>query len=143
MRLSTILLAAAARPVVSWGNVGHRTVGYLAEKYLTDEAAAIYGDLLANDRNYDFSDAATWADTLRGHMGWASKYHYISTHPIPWPCHSHGQKIEMPAHNLPDPRDDPPSMCGMKYPQDCPSSGCIISAITNYVRTTLASQESS
>ncbi|KAK1462418.1 S1/P1 Nuclease [Colletotrichum cuscutae] len=108
MRLSTILLAAAARSVVSWGNVGHRTVGYLAEKYLTDEAAAIYGDLLANDHNYDFSDAATWADTLRGHMGWASKYHYIN------------------------PRDDPPSMCGMKYPQDCPSSGCIISAITNY-----------
>lgn len=95
MRLSTILLAAVVRPVVSWGNVGHRTVGYLAEKYLTEEAAAIYGDLLANDRNYDFSDAATWADTLRGHMGWASKYHYISTNTVPWPWHSHADKIKM------------------------------------------------
>lgn len=78
MRLSTALLACAVPSVLSWGNVGHRTVGYLAEKYLTDEAAALVGKLLANDRNYDISDAATWADTLRGHMGWASKYHYIS-----------------------------------------------------------------
>ncbi|KAI8157819.1 Nuclease S1 [Colletotrichum sp. SAR 10_70] len=77
MRLSTALLACAVPSVLSWGNVGHRTVGYLAEKYLTDEAAALVGKLLANDRNYDISDAATWADTLRGHMGWASKYHYI------------------------------------------------------------------
>ncbi|KAJ0362750.1 hypothetical protein COL154_005930 [Colletotrichum chrysophilum] len=94
MRLSTALLACAVPSVLSWGNVGHRTVGYLAEKYLTDEAAALVGKLLANDRNYDISDAATWADTLRGHMGWASKYHYIN----------------------------------------CPSSGCVISAIQNYVR---------
>ncbi|KAF9872530.1 S1/P1 Nuclease [Colletotrichum karsti] len=108
MRLSLTLLAAVVPSVLSWGNVGHRTVGYLAEKYLTDEASAIFGELLANDRNYDFSDAATWADTLRGHMGWASKYHYIN------------------------PRDDPPHLCGMKYPQDCPSSGCVISAIQNY-----------
>ncbi|KAE9574901.1 Nuclease S1 [Colletotrichum fructicola] len=108
MRLSTALLACAVPSVLSWGNVGHRTVGYLAEKYLTDEAAALVGKLLANDRNYDISDAATWADTLRGHMGWASKYHYIN------------------------PRDDPPNLCGMKYPQDCPSSGCVISAIQNY-----------
>ncbi|GKT64206.1 S1/P1 Nuclease [Colletotrichum tofieldiae] len=108
MRLSIALLAAAIQPALSWGNVGHRTVGYLAEKYLTDEAAAVFGELLANDRNYDFSDAATWADTLRGHMGWASKYHYIN------------------------PPDDPPRLCGMKYPQDCPSSGCVISAIQNY-----------
>ncbi|KAJ0164214.1 Nuclease S1 [Colletotrichum tanaceti] len=108
MRLSTAILAAAVQPALAWGNVGHRTVGYLAEKHLTDEAAAIFGELLANDRNYDFSDAATWADTLRGHMGWASKYHYIN------------------------PPDDPPRVCGMKYPQDCPSSGCVISAIQNY-----------
>lgn len=77
MRLLPLLALAA--PVLSWGNVGHRTVGYLAEKYLSPEAVTIFGDLLANDRNYDISDAATWADTLRGHMGWASKYHYIST----------------------------------------------------------------
>ncbi|KAF6823879.1 S1/P1 Nuclease [Colletotrichum musicola] len=106
MRLSPLLALAA--PVLSWGNVGHRTVGYLAEKYLTPEAVTIFGNLLANDRNYDISDAATWADTLRGHMGWASKYHYIN------------------------PRDDPPHMCGMKYPQDCPSTGCVVSAIQNY-----------
>ncbi|KAK2776571.1 nuclease s1 [Colletotrichum kahawae] len=78
MRLSTALLACAVPSVLPWGNVGHRTVGYLAEKYPTDEAAALVGKLLANDRNYDISYAATWADTLRGHMGWASKYHYIS-----------------------------------------------------------------
>ncbi|OLN85446.1 Nuclease S1-like protein 3 [Colletotrichum chlorophyti] len=126
MRLSNVLIAVAIRPVLSWGNVGHRTVGYLAEKYLSDEAVAIFGELLANDRNYDFSDAATWADTLRGHMGWASKYHYISENPRSFtpsrPCTSHS----------PDPRDDPPRLCGMEYPRDCPSSGCVISAIQNY-----------
>ncbi|KDN64251.1 putative S1/P1 Nuclease [Colletotrichum sublineola] len=110
MRPSLALLATAVQPALSWGNVGHRTVGYLAEKYMTDEAAAVFGELLANDRNYDISDAATWADTLRGHMGWASKYHYVTS----------------------DPRDDPPRLCGMKYPQDCPSTGCVISAIQNY-----------
>ncbi|KAH0438518.1 S1/P1 Nuclease [Colletotrichum camelliae] len=130
MRLSTALLACAVPSVLSWGNVGHRTVGYLAEKYLTDEAASLVGKLPANDRNYDISDAATWADTLRGHMGWASKYHYISEQRqitvsvtfTPNMSNSHS----------PDPRDDPPNLCGMKYPQDCPSSGCVISAIQNY-----------
>ncbi|TDZ16513.1 Nuclease S1 [Colletotrichum orbiculare MAFF 240422] len=108
MRFSITLLAFAVPSVFSWGNIGHRTVGYLAEKYLSDEASAVFGELLANDRNYDFSDAATWADTLRGHMGWASKYHYIN------------------------PSDSPPRLCGMKYPSDCPATGCIISAIQNY-----------
>jgi hypothetical protein len=71
---------AIVQPIVAWGEVGHRTVGYLAEKFLTQEAKSLFIDhLLKNDRNYDISDAAIWADTTaRDAIKESAPWHYIS-----------------------------------------------------------------
>lgn len=92
MRLTVLasIVALTTPGVTGWGDVGHRTVGYLAEKYFTPKAAAIYADILANDLGYDISDAATWADTIKPKMPWSKPYHYISMSLTfnfsPFPC---------------------------------------------------------
>lgn len=79
MRAGIVTVLALSPPVVTaWGDVGHRTVGYLAEKYFTPKAAAIYGDLLANDRGFDISDASCWADSVKRSMPWSRGFHFIS-----------------------------------------------------------------
>ncbi|KAM7215673.1 S1/P1 nuclease [Rhypophila decipiens] len=109
------LLAAAPALVTAWGDVGHRTVGYLAEKYFTPKAAAIYTELLANDQGYDISDAATWADTIKPKMPWTKPWHYINP------------KGDAPPHN-----------CTVEWPDDCKDKkGCIVSAILNYTNILL------
>ncbi|KAH7310013.1 S1/P1 nuclease [Rhexocercosporidium sp. MPI-PUGE-AT-0058] len=93
-----------------WGDVGHRTVGYLAKKYLTDSANELFEGILANPNGWDFSDAATWADTVRNRRPYTSTWHYV------------------------DARDSPPTLCGLKYPADCSAqgaNGCVITAINN------------
>ncbi|KAK3314347.1 S1/P1 nuclease [Apodospora peruviana] len=117
MRINTLALAAVAAPaaVMAWGDVGHRTVGYLAAKYLSPGAIELYGSLLANDQGFDISDAATWADTIKQKMPWSSPYHYIN--PV---------------------FDDPPNNCNVTWPSDCPEKkGCVVSAIVNYTSIVL------
>ncbi|KAK3988717.1 S1/P1 nuclease [Cladorrhinum sp. PSN332] len=113
------ILALAAPGIFAWGDLGHRTVGYLAEKHLTDDALAFFGRILANDRNYDYSDAATWADIIRGSFPWSSDFHYIN--PV---------------------EDDPPGKCNVTWPSDCPRKGCVVSAIANYTSIVLDNRQS-
>jgi hypothetical protein len=65
-------------PVYSWGSLGHRTVAYVAEKYLTPSAASFTANLLENE---DISEAALWADELKfSHCrGWqyTRPWHFI------------------------------------------------------------------
>ena len=70
-------LIALAQPAISWGDVGHRTVGYLAEKYFTDEAAQWANNLLANDNGWDISDAAVFADQVKRKRPYTAGWHYI------------------------------------------------------------------
>lgn len=53
------------RPSLGWGNVGHRTVAYLAEQYLTDQGTVLLNDLLPQEDDFDVSDAAIWADKIK------------------------------------------------------------------------------
>jgi hypothetical protein len=98
----------------AYGGVGHRTIAYLAEKWLTETATQIFTEILANDRGYDFSDAAVWADKARDQdwLSWDSgPWHYVN--------------------NLSD--DPPNNICGVSW-ADCPADeGCILSAIVNQV----------
>jgi hypothetical protein len=73
--LSTLLVGSPL--VTAWGDVGHRTVGYLAEKYLSQEASDLVTKLLANDRDYDISDAAVWADVIKHNRPYSAPWHYI------------------------------------------------------------------
>jgi hypothetical protein len=52
-------------PTLGWGDVGHRTVAYLAEQYLNEQAKGLLNDLLPRTQDFDISDAAIWADELR------------------------------------------------------------------------------
>lgn len=84
MRFDVIAGLALAVPVANaWGDVGHRTVGYLAEKHLSPKAAALVDNLLANNRGFDISDAACWADTVKRKWPWSSPLHYISQYKTP------------------------------------------------------------
>jgi hypothetical protein len=82
MRLFIVAVALLSLPKYGacWSDLGHRTVAYIAEKYLTKGAAEYVADILANDQGFDFSDAATWADTIkRGAKArpWTKEWHYI------------------------------------------------------------------
>jgi hypothetical protein len=48
------------------GTLGHRTVG-LAEMYFTHDASRLAQQLSSNDKGYDISDAALFADKIRLH----------------------------------------------------------------------------
>jgi len=81
MRFQLVSILAAAPLSEAYGGVGHRTIGYLAEKWLTPAATRIFSDILANDRGYDFSDAAVWADKARDQdwLSWDSgPWHYVN-----------------------------------------------------------------
>ncbi|KAF4635480.1 hypothetical protein G7Y89_g2621 [Cudoniella acicularis] len=116
---SKILYAilAFAQPIVGWGDVGHRTVGYLAQKYFTDQASQWVDNLLANENEYDISDAAVWADAVRYHRHYTEGWHFV------------------------DANDNPPESCGVNYKRDC-VNGCVISAITNQTSIVLDHSQS-
>lgn len=71
---SVLSIAQQAR---CWGSLGHRTVAYLAEKYLTAEGSEYLSSLL--QQGEDISDAALWADQIRRQLGWGftAPWHYI------------------------------------------------------------------
>lgn len=113
IRSQFISLLAVSPAVLAYGPVGHRTIAYLAEKWLSPDATRIFGELLVNDRSYDLSDAAVWADKARD-QDW------LTWHTSPW--------------NYINPEDDPPKgICGVNWPKDCPEESCIIRAIMNQV----------
>ena len=60
--------------VLAWGNIGHRTVAYLAEMYLSPGATTYVSALLGDA---DISDAAVWADEVRR----THEFHYTKLHP--------------------------------------------------------------
>lgn len=65
-------------PTLGWGDVGHRTGAYLAEQYLTEQGKDFRNDLLPRTQDFDISDAATGADTMK-HRGGPDTgvWHYV------------------------------------------------------------------
>ena len=72
-----VILLAAVQPISCWGSLGHRTVGYLAEKYFTDEASQLVQELLKNERGFDISDASLFADKIKFRRPATKVWHYI------------------------------------------------------------------
>ena len=52
-------------------------MGYLAEKYFTDDASRRVQQLLSNDKGYDISDAALFADKIRFRRPATAGWHFI------------------------------------------------------------------
>jgi hypothetical protein len=63
--------------LISWGAVGHRTVGSIAQKHLTPKALAGVRDLLGGQ---SLSDVANWADSVRSLPAYkqTGPWHYIN-----------------------------------------------------------------
>jgi hypothetical protein len=75
--LTTFALLAFASNVACWGGLGHRTVGYLAEHYFTEDAAQLVKDLIKPTDSFDISDAAIWADGIRQRHHYTEGWHFI------------------------------------------------------------------
>lgn len=75
--LALVGLLSIAQQARCWGSLGHRTVAYLAEKYLTTEGSEYLSTLL--QQGEDISDAALWADEIKRQRGWGftSVWHFI------------------------------------------------------------------
>lgn len=74
-----ILLIWLCRPALGWGDVGHRTVAYVAEHYLTEEGSKLVDELLPHNENFDISDAGTWADEQKQKRPQTEPWHYIGS----------------------------------------------------------------
>ena len=78
MRLSrlsiTILLAFT---ILSWGQLGHRTIAAIAEKHLNAKAKQAVHDLIGDS---SLSDIANWADEIRNKPEYkrTARWHYIN-----------------------------------------------------------------
>lgn len=94
---------------LAWGNLGHRTVALLAQRYLTDEGKRYASSLLAGS-SYD--DAAVWADVYKTtpEGAYTNSWHFM------------------------DAMDDPPLTCNVSFIRDCkPTHVCIVAAMKNMV----------
>jgi hypothetical protein len=73
---TSLALLALAGDVACWGGLGHRTVGYLAEHYFTEDAAQFVKDLIKPTDSFDISDAAIWADGIRQRQHFTEGWHF-------------------------------------------------------------------
>jgi hypothetical protein len=74
------VMAAMSFQALSWGQVGHRVTGAIAQQYLTPEAQHAISQLLINE---DLAEASTYADEMRSHPSefWkktANPWHYVN-----------------------------------------------------------------
>ncbi|KAJ5668893.1 hypothetical protein N7462_009963 [Penicillium macrosclerotiorum] len=113
-RLSQIALVTfgAVSGVKAWGSLGHATVAYVAQNYLSSSTASWAQGVLGDTSSSYLANIASWADTYRSTTAgkWSAPLHFI------------------------DAEDDPPTSCNVDYDRDCGSSGCSISAIANYTQ---------
>ncbi|KAF7027185.1 hypothetical protein CFC21_039249 [Triticum aestivum] len=107
--LLLLLVALLAASADAWGKEGHIMVCKIAERYLTEEAAAAVQDLLPESAGGELSTMCPWADTMRFRYHWASPLHYANT----------------------------PNICSFNFSRDCHNSRgeqgmCVVGAINNY-----------
>ncbi|ERS97607.1 nuclease S1 [Sporothrix schenckii 1099-18] len=96
----------------AWGSLGHATVAYVAQNFVTSEVKTWAQGVLGDTSTSYLANVASWADTYRATTAgkWSAPFHFI------------------------DAEDNPPSSCNVDYARDCGSSGCSISAIANYTQ---------
>ncbi|CAG7947385.1 unnamed protein product [Penicillium nalgiovense] len=94
----------------AWGALGHATVGYVAQQYISSEAASWAQEILNDTSSSYLANVGSWADQYRytDDGKWSAPLHYI------------------------DAMDDPPKSCNVDYERDCADEGCVVSAIANY-----------
>ncbi|KAM3508856.1 hypothetical protein MY11210_006567 [Beauveria gryllotalpidicola] len=106
------IAATAFQGAQAWGSLGHATVAYIAQNYLTNDTTVWAQDVLGDSSDSYLASIASWADDYRSTTAgqWSAPLHYI------------------------DAEDNPPTSCNVDYERDCGSTGCSISAIANYTQ---------
>lgn len=108
---SLLLALLPLLPSVSaWGTLGHDTVAFIAQNFISNKTAAFTQRLLNDSSSAYLANIATWADSYRytAEGAFSAPLHYI------------------------DALDTPPESCNVDFERDCPEEGCIVSAIANY-----------
>ena len=97
--------------VNAWGTLGHDTVAYIAQNFVTSATKTFCQNILGDTSTSYLANVATWADTYRytAEGSFSAPYHFI------------------------DAEDNPPTSCNVDYNRDCGADGCVVSAIQNYV----------
>lgn len=69
--------SSATNEALRWGQIGHRTTGYIAEQYLTEKAAAEVKRVLGNE---SLAEVSTWMDEVRSDGGYdyMAPWHYVT-----------------------------------------------------------------
>ncbi|KAJ7603511.1 putative nuclease PA3 [Mycena polygramma] len=113
MTSSYLLIALASlHGVRAWGALGHATVAYVAQSFVSADVADWAQGVLGDTSTSYLANIASWADTYRATAAgaWSAPLHFI------------------------DAEDNPPSACDVDYARDCGATGCSISAIANYTQ---------
>ncbi|KAJ7866456.1 S1/P1 nuclease-domain-containing protein [Mycena olivaceomarginata] len=98
--------------VHAWGVLGHATVAYIAQNYLTADTASWAKGVLNDTSSSYLANIASFADTFRATAAgaWSAPLHFI------------------------DAEDNPPTTCNVNFARDCGTAGCVVSAIANYTQ---------
>ena len=82
----------------------------IAQNFVKPSTESYCQGLLGDSSSY-LANASTWADTYKhtAEGSFSRSFHYIDAH------------------------NDPPTACNVDYTRDCGDSGCLVSAIQNYV----------
>ena len=102
------LFLVAAPTCIAWGPLGHSTVAYVAQHYVSPETAGFVQGILGTAPDY-MANVSSWPDEYRRtpEGEWSTQLHWI------------------------DANDAPPESCEVEFQRDCPPEGCIVSAIVN------------
>lgn len=112
LSLLALVALSTLETVHAWGSLGHETVAYIAQHYVTSHTE-IWAQSVLNDTSTSYlANYATWADSYRytTEGEFSAPYHYI------------------------DAEDNPPQTCNVDFDRDCGSEGCVVSAIANYTQ---------
>ncbi|THH01916.1 hypothetical protein EW026_g874 [Hermanssonia centrifuga] len=111
LRLTSLCLAShLVHGAVAWGNLGHETVGYVAQEFLAPKALAFVQSSLGSTYDQSLGVAATWADTVKYETAyeWSAGLHFVDAEGkcdvVPKPKNAHSQLfyvyIRQPANVL-------------------------------------------
>lgn len=110
MRGTFLLASVAATGAHAWGSLGHETVAFIAENFVSGHTKVWAQAILDDTTDGYLASVATWADS----------YRYTSA-----------GRFSAPFHFI-DAEDSPPSSCSVDFDRDCGNAGCSVSAIANY-----------
>lgn len=111
LSITTTVIALITAPfAAAWGDLGHETVGYIAQNFVKSSTKSWAQSILDDSSSSYLANASTWADSYKytDEGAFSAPFHYI------------------------DAEDNPPETCNVHFDRDCGDAGCSVSAIANY-----------